>query len=114
MTYDNGTRKLVITGGEIDSSLIRLTEELDLQTMEWSTGQDLPMFLSQSDSVPFGRSFLVVGGKANLDDNRRKEFIYEYVRETNEWLTRAETFSAGRSDGAAFMVPDSAVDCSPP
>ena len=108
----NGRKKLIVTGGDSDPSssttFISSTEILDLTTMQWTWGVSLPNPFVAATSVPYKNTFLVVGGSytTGVDYNT----IYEYDPNTDNWFTRAETLTAGRSYAAAFLVPDEAVN----
>ena len=106
-----GKRKLVVTGGWNNNVYLSSTEELDLDTLEWNVGPDLPQALEYGASVHFENSFLVVSGYRNDGDSYYSDFIYEYDKDLNEWNTRSEKLTTGRDVPAAFLVPDIVANC---
>ena len=104
MELGNGKKKLMVTAGGTDA----LTNILDLDTLEWKTGLDLPNAAIHAASVPYKNTFLVVGG----NDGGFLDTIYEFHPETEVWITRSETLMTARHAHTAFLVPDSAVNCS--
>ena len=90
------------------------TEELDLDNpTEWTPGKSIPKPLDRGATVQFKNSFLLVGGFTNNDGySVYSELIYEYNPEVDAWNTRAERLNIGRDHTAAFLVPDSVVNCS--
>ena len=82
----DGTRQIVVAGGRYLASTSNVTEILDLQTLEWSTGDDLPDDINSGASVPFNDSFLIVGG---LDaDNPPVKSIYYFNPQDQKWESK--------------------------
>lgn len=101
--------RVVVAGGFTYDDKVRLydltTEILDLETLTWSAGPETPggRRLSSSVSVPFGDSFVVVGG--DTFDSQRRVHQFDPVNMT--WIKREETLQNDRSNHAAFIVPNS-------
>ena len=98
-----------MTGGK-DGAKLDSTEILDLETLEWTQGPDLPESISYTASVPLKYTFLVVGGRKA--DNSKSNSIFEFDFEGMRWITRSETLVNARDSLTAFLVPDNAVNCS--
>ena len=106
---DSGGWKLVVAGGHAPGDVPQKTTEiLDLTTFELTTGGDLPNVSAFIEGVPFGDTFLAVGGGYPTTN-----LIAEWDIATETWIPRAETFGVG--NGAylcsAFMVPDGIFNC---
>ena len=106
-----GRPKIVVAGGEIGGSYHKTSEILDLQTLEWSSGPDLPVGLAAGGSVPYKKTFLIVGGDIQ-PENMNSNVIYEYDGILDAWITWDEVLATARQNLAAFLVPDEAVNCS--
>ena len=104
----NGDMKLIVAGGKDGGTYYELTRVLDLQTLEWTTGQPLPHNLYLGQTVQYKSTFLLFGGYTSSGDFTA---IYEYEPDTGAWITRPETLPAARRGFAAFLVPDTAVNC---
>ena len=112
---DQGT-KLVVSGG-FDVTLAHLnitfvtdsTEILDLVSLEWTEGPKLPQALGYGSSVPFGDSFLAVGGD---DGFAQSDVIYEFNSASNSWIERSEKIKTVGLYKTAFLVPNDIVNCS--
>ena len=98
-----------MTGGQSANGVLQSTEILDLDTMQWSAGPNLPGPRYDAASVPYKNTFLVVGGKDG--GHAVQDTIFEFDPETGDWITRIEQMTLKRSLFAAFMVPDYAVNC---
>ena len=110
--YPDGSTKLVVAGGRIPSTVdsISATEILDLDTLQWTTGQKLPgnLEIYAGSSVPYQNTFLIVGGQGHSMNHKT---IFEWDPNTNGWITRTEQLTTARFRAPAFLVPDDAVDC---
>ena len=104
----SGNKKLVVTGG-LNGDYITTTEELDLNTLQWSVGKDLPIGRDYGASVQFKDSFLIVAGNgpAGYTDT-----ILEYNTDSGDWNVRSERLLSARGFHAAFLVPEEIANCS--
>ena len=111
--YPDGSKKVIVTGGLSSGVQIVDTEELDLANpTQWTTGSPLPKALDRGSTVQFRKSFLLVGGYTKNDGfNFYSDLIYEYNLDLDVWNTRNERLKIGRDHTAAFLVPDSVVNC---
>ena len=101
---------MVIAGGEgEDGNHLISTEMLNLNTMIWTVGPELPLAVSRGGSVPYGDTFLVVAGGS---ENGPTSLIFEFDIASNNWLTRKERLSRNMYDFDAFLIPDEFVECS--
>ena len=105
--YKNGTKKLIVTGG-YQSDFLSSTEELDLDTLQWNAGTDLPEALDFGASVQFKDSFLAISGYSGFGFSNK---IYEYNRDSGDWIKRNETLITGRDTFSAFLVPEEVTNC---
>ena len=104
---------LVVTGGWDGTAHITSTELLDLDSMQWSNGPELPYGIFDAVAVPYKNTFLIVGGReASGNNNYYHNTILEFDAGTGDWITRSEQMSQERGIMAAFLVPDDAVNCS--
>lgn len=69
--------------------------------------------IDASTSVPFGDTFLIVGGKSLIKSANDIYFsdILEFNPTDETWITRPETVPNERSDLAALLVEDSILNC---
>ena len=69
--------------------------------------------LEQSSSVPYGNTFLLVGGRctATCDPDEYYSEILEYNVESETWTTRDESLEMGRALQGVVLVKDDIVDC---
>ena len=106
LKYGNGSFELVVTGGERS----KLTYIYSFHNDEWRDGPELPVFFELEDaiSVPYGDSFLLVGG---LDSSVFRTSIIKYDIDTQNWETLPQTLTLGRFSHAAFLIPDDTVEC---
>ena len=74
---------------------------------------DLPTDLYGMGSVPYGDTFLLVGGScmSACDPNLNSRDILEYEPDSETWLKREEEMAMGRLLFDAVLVEDSIVDC---
>ena len=103
----DGSQKLVVTGGYFSAIYYSSTEELDLDTLQWTAGKDLPDALDYGSSVQYKDSFLAVGGT----NGAATDHIYEYDSDTGDWITRIEKMVSARYLFAAFLVPEEVANC---
>ena len=107
----DGGSKLVVSGGyDVNSTLMSSTSEiLDLNTLTWTDGPDLPQQLGYGASVQFQDTFLAIGGSGN---SGLTDTIYQYDYTNNVWIERSEKIPTKGLYKAIFLVPDEAVNCS--
>ena len=106
----NGWLQVVIAGGlSAGNSDLASSEVYDIESQTWSTGPNLPSAWYVAASVPFGDTFLVVGGDKFSGSSSNN--IYEFDPAGNSWITRQEKLSLARYDHTAFFVPDEVAQC---
>ena len=107
--YPDGKRRLVLAGGRsLLAEYQSHTFVLDLDTMLWKQVGDLPAKKAMAKSVPFGKTFLMLGG---LFNGRTKTDILEFDPITEAWITRQEKLQYSRMYFTAFFVPEMTVEC---
>lgn len=101
----------IVVIGTAGRNSTKQTEILDLDTMTWSDGPDLPAMTSikYTQSVQHYYSFLQVGGATNVAGQTTSIFEYDYVN--NDWVVRNESLPFGLSEHVAFKIPDSVLGC---
>lgn len=105
----DGTLELVKVGG--DTQFATNVAILNLSTMEWRTGNSqLPEPLYQGVSVPYDRTFLLVGGY-NYQNNRYSDKIYKYQPEDEDFIELQYTIQYPRKVHSAFLVPGDYFEC---
>ena len=106
IVYPNGEEAVVVAGGRD----LNTVEIFFPSSMEWREGPDLPASdrWDAGMSVPFGNTFLIVGGEADGDISDR---IIKYDVDNDDWIELPQTLTTARADGAAFLVPDNYVTC---
>ena len=65
----------------------------------------LPKPISEAAIVPFGNSFLLIGGLTYNDDYLKD--IYQYNPIIDEWIKLESELQMPRSDHVALLVPQS-------
>ena len=102
--YPSGKQGIVFAGGNEESN----TDVLMLDTLLWQPGPDFVSRFVVGASVPFGDSFLAVGGaKGSTPSNTI--YYFDPVRET--FILLVETLSTPRQNLAAFLISDALADC---
>ena len=104
---NNSGPEIVVAGG---SQVGLLVEILSLSTMEWREGPNLPKDIEFPASVPFGNSFLIIGG-SNTGEYGFYDSIYEYGVEGGNWIERPEKLSQAKYDLTAVMLDTNDVNC---
>lgn len=99
--------EVVVAGGDNGDFDLASSEILNLETMEWRTGPDLPGSLAAAASVPYGDTFLVVGGYHinELDQ------IYQFDPENEAWIERTEKLETARFYQVAVPLPELPFIC---
>ena len=111
ITKKNGQVSLVVAGGYNNSyDSIFSTEILDLTTLEWRFGPNLPDAISLGKSVSFRNSFLIIGGIID-DHGGRSNLIYEFDSDTENWIKRQEKLTKARNAFTAFLIPEELARC---
>ena len=107
----SGGKLKVVAAGGIDTSNAEMSscEILDMDNPTgWTAGPLLPQPLQDAVSVPFGDTFLIVGGH---DNDVGSNNIYEYDNNMDSWITRPEKLTIGRYYPCALLVPDEVARC---
>ena len=106
VTYPNGQKKLVVAGGDSDPS----TSILDLETLTYYPGPNLPYDIYTGSSVAFGNTFLIVGGYSRYESDYL-DTIFEFDPSNEVWIERVEKIQRGDAAMTAFMVPENYIEC---
>ena len=100
--YPDSSRKIIIAGGypSVDYS-----QTYDLDTGVWLPGPLLPTDKKYAgESVPFGDTFLILGGKDA--SSSMTSSIHEFDSATETWILRNEYMDKVNAYFTAFWVPD--------
>ena len=107
-----GSTVFIVAGGYGDAGYLDSVEILELSSLTWSQGPNLPFPIIRAASVPFGDTFLIVGGISNGDGEELKT-ILEYDPVEEIWLVRPEELSIGRDYlHAVTAVNSNFINCS--
>ena len=101
----DGEVEIVIIGGDKDSS----SQIFNLNSMSWRDGNDLDIELWSGASVPYGDTFLLVGGFSE-PARREVDTIYKYDV-VSDRIFPIGTLNMARRYHTAVFVPDNFVDC---
>ena len=87
----------------------KTSEIFDLRTESWSQGPDMPngTELFGMQAVEYQDTFLMLGGCPDTGSRN----VYQFDRDSLEWITREETLTFPRCDHVAFKIPNGA--CAP-
>ena len=105
VTHANGSVEVVVITAYSTSK----TQILNLGTLVWRYGpHDFPFPLGYAASVPYGNTFIVIGGYNGSID---QDAIYQYEVDTGDWLLLPQHLATARRVFAATMVPDDLIHC---
>ena len=94
-TLQDGTRIIVVAGGDPPNAGVQI---YNMDTMQWTTdGPRLPSPLKYGLTVPYGNSFLVVGGRDGLSETDDLDTILEFDPNNMAWITRPESLERPRA-----------------
>ena len=114
VTYSDGTRHVVVAGGEDCCDIDTATWIYDLDSGDdfWRPGPILG--LRYGSSVQFGDTFLAVGGEQNYEPHNNTDTIWEFNTDPadEKWILRPERLKSEKWYIAAFLVPNEyATEC---
>ena len=105
--YPDGTRGIMVSGGQNDQTSIFL----NLETLEWEDKAALPYDISRVSTLPYNNSILAFGGYSNDVEGHYLDTIYFYNPEVDEWQLLSH-MKTERDYFPVFYVPDSYANCS--
>ena len=104
----SGEMSIVVAGGDFGSVLVYI---YDLTEETWREALNpLPFDLWLSSVVPFGDTFLAVGGLRA--DGQRDDRILEYQPDDESWIVREERLSEPKSEMSVLFISEDKVSCS--
>ena len=103
VTLADGRKEVVVASGQYTTA----TQIFSFESQTWRRGQEFPSELGQGRSVPFGDTFLVVGGLSSS----YHDTIYKYNIETEGWDLMPQRLKDTRDQLTAFFVPDDYITC---
>ena len=63
-------------------------------------------------SIQYGNTFVIVGGDERNGTDQYKSSVIKFDTDTRSWMDLPQVLATGRSEFAAFLVPDWFVRCS--
>ncbi len=96
-----GKESVVVAGGHTNTP-VDTVHILDLDTLAWRAGANLPVTISAGASVPHDDRLFIAGG--NSATRRNLNTLYRYDVDANSWNLLPERLSKGRWEAAAFTV----------
>ena len=100
VVHSNGTKEIVVVAGLVSNA----TQILDIDTLTWRMGGDFPGgSLYDGSSIPYGNTFLVVGGYISGPGYQKS--IWEYEVDTGNWKKLDQVMMIARETFAATLVP---------
>ena len=102
-------KQIIVVAGGYTSEQKETCDILDLETLTWSTGPPPPGDICSSASVPYGNTFLKVGGYCS-------NVVMEFDGCAMDWIVRPETYEYSYDDPTAVLIEDSLFEsyCSAP
>ena len=95
-----GGMDLIFAGGR-ETDPVSTVTVYNTASGEWRDGPDLPLPAYEMAYLPFGDSFVLVGG---LTDDRDMDEIFGYDPQQGEWFQFSESLSERKRSVAAFSV----------
>lgn len=106
VTFPDGSKNLVIAGGGGGDSS---TTILNLDTLLYTPGPDLPTSIIYGSSIQFDDTLLIVGGFDG--ESTVLDTIYEFDTTNQLWIERPEKMKRSNYAMAALLVPDYYFQC---
>ena len=109
VTYANGSQIVILAGGYHT----RTAEAFSLQEENWFFIPDLPIWgyeLYDGSFVPFGDTFLIVGGE-DYGSGGVQNSIIQFDPFIDNWIIRKEKLKLPKYFSTSFFVPDDYVVC---
>ncbi len=110
---DGEAKSVVVPGGSTSESAGQdVVEILDVGTMTWRFGKHrLPHGLFASTAVPYGNSFLLVGG-LERHGGPAVDAVYKFDPETENWILMPQRLNRPKhAVGAVLVRPDEFPAC---
>ena len=102
----SGNQILVYGGGSEDEEPpMKTVDVFNFASKSWSRGQDLPYGKTGSANVPYGDTFLTVGGQYDYDQFYDDIWIFDTASQSFKEFPGARLGSS-RSKHIALLVPD--------
>lgn len=96
----------VLTDDESIETYLPTVEIYDVKSNTWRKGTDLPVPLEYAAVVPYGTTFLIIGG--NIDTGYSDK-VYQYTTD-GKWKETSMKLSEAKSSVTAMIVPSSLFD----
>ena len=99
--------RIVVVGGVSEENVqLERTLIFDLAAMAWRQGPEIPArgFLTYSQSLPYGDSFVLVGGYG-YESRQALGAIWRFKPETEQFVTLRERLARPRAGHAVVALP---------
>ena len=106
--FKNGPEVVMVAGGDHSNTV----EMFNLDTWVWSYHTTWSEYLAGGMCVPYGDTFLIVGGEV-ISGDYSTDIIW-FNLDTEAWETRPEVVPSQTAYSAAFFVPDELIECIEP
>ena len=107
----NGT-EIVVAGGGTDRQSVDI---YSFSTNSWRAGPRLPQATSWASSVPYGNSFLMIGGGDGSGASYNDVFEYDIDNVSGGWIHRSDlSLTTARYDLGAVLLDTKLLNCTAP
>lgn len=100
-----GNRILIYAGGDKAFDAEKTMHIFNFKTATWSQGKDMPYALTAPTNVPYGNTFLAVGGDLDFDHYCSRILTFDVESQSMKVLQGAE-LSSPRMSPVAILVPN--------
>ena len=102
----------MVTGGEGSRTPGNTTEILSLETLQWTTGPELPVATGKgrllgASVYQLENSFYILGGN---DGYREVDTIYEFDLQTFSWRLKTDTVGQPKKYHSVVPIPKDYLD----
>ena len=101
-----GNKILIFGGGDESFDAQKSVDIFNFATRTWSAGKDLPYALTGPANVPYGDTFLTVGGDLSFNSFCTKLMIFDIPSQSFKQLENVK-LSSQRFKPVALLVPNS-------
>ena len=98
---DEDDIEIVVAGGRNATGALATADIYSLKQSSWRSGPSLPHPIENAASVPFGDTFLIVGG---MSEAKYLDTIFRYDAENAAWALLDASLSEARVNAVAMMV----------
>ena len=109
ITRPGGEKEIILSAGKSYDGLneYKDTDIFSPKTMKWRKGPDFPFKIRLALGIPYGDTFLAVGGF----DGDTFGTIYKYDNVNDGWKVLPHRLKKPRAVYTAFLIPNTAIEC---